>query len=335
MNTNTITMQRHDLLATVAQICHLPIEELADPMTLYQRMPEVEAAIRTQVVGQDEAISACMQVMRSCLQHTTTTRPVLQALFVGPSGVGKTELARQLARAYAGTFEALVRLDGAEYAEEHAIARLIGPPPGYVGYEQGGQLTEAVRRRPRAVVLFDEIEKASAPVINAFLNIMDAGRLTDGRGQTVDFRRTLVLFTGNIGNYPVGKNIPDYESYTAEIRRATAARLTPEFIGRLDELIVFRHLTREMLEQVVRVRLAVEARTLRGVTAIEASDATVRALADEAYVPDAGAREVKRVIKRRVDEGAARLQLQRGMDGAPITLGVDYEDDAYVFFARE
>lgn len=301
------TLTRETLLQTVADLARIPVEEMGDPQSLLQRLPAIETRLRTRIIGQAEAIDACMGQLRSRLLYQRTDRPVMQLLFVGPSGVGKTELALQLTSAYAGTTEALVRLDGSEYAEELAVAKLVGTAPGYVGYHDGGMLTEAVRRRPRSVVLFDEVEKASMPVINAFLQVMSAGHLTDGHGERVDFRRTLLIFTGNIGNRYVGNAAPEGDAYARQIEDAVRVTLPPEFLSRLDGMVVFRHLNREHLAEVVHVKLADMAQSLRGVAGFDIAPDATQALAQEAYQPDLGAREVARVLQRRIEPGILQL----------------------------
>lgn len=330
------TLTRETLLKTVADLARIPVEELSDPQMLMQRLPGVETQLRNRIIGQSSAVEACMRQLQSRLLYLRTDRPVMQLLFVGPSGVGKTELALQLAKAYAGTTGALVRIDGSEYSEDIALAKLLGTAPGYVGYNDGGMLTEAVRRRPRSVVLFDEVEKASMPVINAFLQVMDAGHLTDGHGDKVDFRRTLLVFTGNIGNQYVGNIGPDDDAYTQQIEDAVRGKLPPEFLSRLDAIVVFRHLTREQLVEIVHLQLQDKAQSMcKGVAGIEVSTEAAQALADEAYKPDLGAREVSRVLKLRIDPGIQQL-ITRGnlRPEAPEVVQISLLEDEYIFDIR-
>ncbi len=321
------------LYEQVAALTGVLVAELSDPASLLARLPRVEEALGAHLVGQPAAVAAVLTALRAGLLRSAADRPLLNLLCAGPSGVGKTELAHQLARVCLGSPDALVRLDMSEYHEPHSLARLIGAPPGYVGHGVGGQLTEAVRRRPRSVVLFDEVEKAAPQVFNALLQVMSAGRLTDSMGQTVDFRRTLVVLTSNLGNRSTD-GLPDRAAFEREVMAAARAALPPELLGRLDALVVFHHLTAEALEEIVRLRLADMAGSMAGVASFEATPEAVRQLAAEAHHPDSGARQVDRVLRQRVDPAIAQM-LERGdLDPArPQAVRMALQDGYFVFAA--
>jgi len=282
-----------------------------------ERLLHMEERLAKRVVGQDEAlraVSAAVRRARSGLQDPN--RPIGSFLFLGPTGVGKTETARALAEFLFDDEQAMVRLDMSEYMEKHAVARLIGAPPGYVGYEEGGQLTEAVRRRPYAVVLFDEIEKAHRDVFNVLLQILDDGRLTDGHGRTVDFRNAVVIMTSNVGSEQIqrlagrpGANLQEIRDAALEILRG---EFRPEFLNRVDEIVVFRPLAREDLAAIVEIQLARLRKLLaeRNVT-LELTEAARETVADAGYDPMYGARPLKRAIQRLVQDPLA-VRLLRG-----------------------
>jgi ATP-dependent Clp protease ATP-binding subunit ClpB len=277
----------------------------------------MEERLARRVVGQGEAlraVSAAVRRARSGLQDPN--RPIGSFLFLGPTGVGKTETARALAEFLFDDEQAMVRLDMSEYMEKHAVARLIGAPPGYVGYEEGGQLTEAVRRRPYAVVLFDEIEKAHRDVFNVLLQILDDGRLTDGHGRTVDFRNAVVIMTSNVGSEQIqrlagrpGANLQEIRDAALEMLRG---EFRPEFLNRVDEIVVFRPLAREDLAAIVEIQLARLRKLLaeRDVT-LELTEAARETVADAGYDPMYGARPLKRAIQRLVQDPLA-VRLLRG-----------------------
>jgi ATP-dependent Clp protease ATP-binding subunit ClpB len=275
----------------------------------------MEERLHRRVIGQDEAVQAVASALRrSRAGLQDPDRPIGSFLFLGPTGVGKTELARALAEFMFDTQDAMVRIDMSEYMEKHAVSRLVGAPPGYVGYEEGGQLTEAVRRRPYSVVLLDEIEKAHPDVFNTLLQVMDDGRLTDGQGRTVSFKNTVLIMTSNI---PGG-------------RQGIEAHFKPEFINRLDDIVEFHPLTREQIAEIVDLQVAKLIRRVRERDIeIELSDAARTLLGNLGYDPTYGARPLKRVIQRRLVDPLA-LAILEGRFAAGDTVRVDAADGELV-----
>lgn len=296
-----------------------------------QKLLHMEERLHRRVVGQDEAIrvvSNAVRRARAGLQDPN--RPIGSFIFLGPTGVGKTELARALAEFLFDDEKAMIRIDMSEYQEKHTVSRLVGAPPGYVGYEEGGQLTEAVRRKPYSVVLFDEIEKAHPEVFNVLLQLLDDGRLTDGQGRTVDFRNTVVIMTSNLGselwlNHAHGK--PGRET----LNHILQAHFRPEFLNRIDEIVVFDPLTREDLVQIVEIHLDRLANLLaqRGLK-LEVTPAAKEYLAQAGYDPDFGARPLKRTIQREVQDVLA-LKVLSGEFKEGDTILVDSSPDGLVF----
>jgi ATP-dependent Clp protease ATP-binding subunit ClpB len=302
-----------DVAAVVARWTGIPVDRLLEGET--EKLIHMEERLHQRVVGQDEAVEAVANALRRArtgLQDPN--RPIGSFVFLGPTGVGKTELARALGEFMFDDERALVRLDMSEYQERHTVARLIGAPPGYVGFEEGGQLTEAVRRRPYSVILLDEIEKAHNEVFDVLLQILDDGRLTDGHGRTVDFRNTVLIMTSNIRS--------------AEQMRE---HFRPEFLNRIDEIVVFQALTREQLEEIVELQLARLRERLadRGI-AIELTDEAKEHLAEAGWDPTYGARPLKRAIQRLVENPLA-LRLLEGEFGDGDTVRVDVQDSDLVF----
>jgi len=284
------------------------------------RLLHMEEALRKRVVGQDEAVAAVSKaVRRSRSGLGDPNRPMGCFLFIGPTGVGKTELAKALAEFLFHSEKALVRIDMSEYMEKHTVARLIGAPPGYVGYEEGGQLTEAVRSRPYTVILFDEVEKAHADVVNVLLQLMDDGRLTDGQGRTVDFRNTLVILTSNLGSDLIA-GAPDDDARRKLLEPALRAQFRPEFLNRLDEVVIFHALTEPEIEQIVDLQLAqVTARLEDRRIRLTATPAARTLLAENGFDPTFGARPLKRTIQRMVvDPLTAKLLGGEVRDGSEV-----------------
>ncbi len=260
-----------------------------------EKLVHMEERLHRRVVGQDEAVRAVSDALRrSRAGLSDPDRPIGTFLFLGPTGVGKTELARALAEFMFDSQDAMVRIDMSEYMEKHAVSRLVGAPPGYVGYEEGGQLTEAVRRRPYSVVLLDEIEKAHAEVFDVLLQLLDDGRLTDGHGRTVDFRNTVVIMTSNIRS-------------TDDL----AERFRPEFLNRIDEIVLFQPLTREQLSEIVELQLhrLNERLAERGLT-LELTEGARELIAEAGWDPAYGARPLKRAIQRLLENPLALALLE-------------------------
>jgi ATP-dependent Clp protease ATP-binding subunit ClpB len=275
-------------------------------------------------------------VRRSRAGLQDPNRPIGSFIFLGPTGVGKTETARALAEFLFDDEHAMVRIDMSEYMEKHAVSRLIGAPPGYVGYDEGGQLTEAVRRRPYSVVLFDEIEKAHQDVFNVLLQILDDGRLTDSQGRTVDFRNTVIIMTSNIGSYLILESFgkTDWELVEQQVMGELRRHFRPEFLNRVDDVIVFRPLREEQIEHIVDLQLE-RLRRLLGdrKMALEVTPAAKRALASEGYDPAFGARPLKRAIQRLIQDPLAMQVLEgRFADGDHIV--VDAGPDGQLRFER-
>ncbi|MCL7965295.1 MAG: ATP-dependent chaperone ClpB [marine benthic group bacterium] len=323
-----------DIAEVVANWTGIPVSRMLDDER--ERLTRLEEHLHERVVSQDEAVEAVSNaVRRSRAGLQDPNRPVGSFIFLGPTGVGKTETARALAEFLFDDEDALVRLDMSEYGERHAVARLIGAPPGYVGYEEGGQLTEAVRRRPYSVVLFDEIEKAHPDVFNVLLQILDDGRLTDGQGRTVDFRNTVIILTSNIGSsYILEHSGDDWELVEVKVREALQQGFKPEFLNRIDEIVVFKPLERDHLEQIVKLQLDRLAGYLseREISLEVTPEARAR-IAEVGYDPAFGARPMKRAIQHLVSDPLAMAFLDgRYSDGD--TIRVDVGADGELSFER-
>ncbi|MBX3489287.1 ATP-dependent chaperone ClpB [Parvibaculum sp.] len=292
-----------------------------------EKLLHMEDALRARVIGQEEAVSAVSRAVRRAragLQDPN--RPIGSFLFLGPTGVGKTELTKALAGFLFDDDQAICRLDMSEYMEKHSVARLIGAPPGYVGYEEGGALTEAIRRRPYQVVLFDEIEKAHPDVFNVLLQVLDDGRLTDGQGRTVDFKNVMIVMTSNLGAEYLAEG-GDVEEVREQVMDVVRSRFRPEFLNRLDEILLFHRLTREQMDAIVDIQLERLQALLAGrQIAVELDPAARTWLADAGYDPVYGARPLKRVIQRNVQDPLAELILQgRVADGETVKVSAGAE----------
>ena len=324
-------VDEEDVAQVVAKWTGVPVSRLLEGEV--QKLIQMEERLHARIVGQDQAVGVVAEAVRRAragLQDPK--RPIGSFLFLGPTGVGKTELARSLAEFLFDDEHAMIRLDMSEYQEKHTVARMIGAPPGYVGYEEGGALTEAVRRRPYAVVLLDEVEKAHPEVLNVLLQLLDDGRLTDGQGRTVVFNNTLVIMTSNLGSDAIlefGER--DNAEMESLVQRALKAHFRPEFLNRLDEIVVFHALSRGHIRHIVDIQVQHLAALLKdrgiGLTLTAAARDT---LGDEGYDPHFGARPLKRVIQRRVQNPLA-LQLLQGVFQPGDTVEVGVSDGGYTF----
>jgi ATP-dependent Clp protease ATP-binding subunit ClpB len=302
-------VDEEDIAATVAKWTGIPLTRLLEGET--SKLLKMEERLHARVISQDEAVTAVSNAVRRARSGLSDpNRPLGSFLFLGPTGVGKTELARALAEFLFDDERAMIRLDMSEYMEKHTVARLIGAPPGYVGYDEGGQLTEAVRRRPYSVVLFDEIEKAHGDVFNVLLQLLDDGRLTDGHGRTVDFRNTIVIMTSNLGSH-LFREHPRTEDVRPLLMQELHNTLRPEFLNRIDEVVIFSTLGREELNRIVDIQLGyLRKRLAERRIELEVTDAAKAVLAAEGYDPTFGARPLKRTIQRLVQDPLARRILE-------------------------
>jgi ATP-dependent Clp protease ATP-binding subunit ClpB len=322
-------VDEEDIAATVAKWTGIPVTRLLEGEV--EKLVKMEERLGRRVVGQEEAIRAVSNaVRRGRAGLSDPNRPIGSFLFLGPTGVGKTELARALAEFLFDDERAMIRLDMSEYMEKHTVARLIGAPPGYVGFEEGGQLTEAVRRRPYSVVLFDEIEKAHADVFNVLLQLLDDGRLTDGHGRTVDFRNTVVIMTSNLGSH-IFREYESPEKVRPLLMQELRNTLRPEFLNRIDEVVIFTPLGREQLARIVDIQLEHLRRRLepRRIT-LEVTEAARALLGREGYDPTFGARPLRRTIQRLVQDPLALKLLEREFAEGD-TVVVDAEGDRITF----
>jgi ATP-dependent Clp protease ATP-binding subunit ClpB len=330
-------VDEEDIADVVSRWTGIPVSKLLEGEM--KKLLALEDELHRRVVGQDEAVLAVAEaVLRARSGLKDPKRPIGGFLFLGPTGVGKTELARALAEFLFDDERAMVRIDMSEYQEKHTVSRLIGAPPGYVGYDEGGQLTEAVRRRPYSVVLFDEIEKAHHDVFNTLLQVLDDGRLTDGQGRTVDFKNVIVIMTSNIGSHKVLEYRGAFEGQ--EYRRMKDAVLTelrqafrPEFLNRLDEIIVFHALSEEQLKQIVEIQLAgLRGRLEERHITLELSDAARTRLVRSGYDPHYGARPLKRAIQREIETPLAkRLLAGEVRPGQTVWIDADAEGSSLAF----
>jgi len=327
-----------DIAQVISRWTGVPVSRMLEGER--EKLMKMEERLGQRVIGQTAAVQAVANaVRRNRAGLGDPNRPIGSFLFLGPTGVGKTELCKALAEFLFDDENAMVRIDMSEFMEQHSVARLIGAPPGYVGYEEGGRLTEAVRRRPYAVILFDEIEKAHRDVFNVLLQVLDDGRLTDGQGRTVNFKNTVIVMTSNIGSAEIqklaSKQAPEWE-VEAAIRELLKLNFRPEFLNRIDETILFHTLTREQLDKIVDVQLEylrkrLAARHLK----LELSDAARHLLSEEGYDPAYGARPLKRVIQQRIENplASAILSGQFG-EGDTVVVDVDPKKHDFNFEAR-
>lgn len=310
-----------DIAGVVARWTGVPVDRLLESET--KKLSQLESRLHERIVGQDKAVSAVSDaIRRSRAGIGDQNRPIGSFLFLGPTGVGKTELARSLAEVLFNDEHAMLRIDMSEYMEQHAVSRLIGSPPGYIGYEQGGQLTEAVRRRPYSIVLFDEVEKAHPDVFNILLQVLDDGRLTDGQGRTVNFKNTIIIMTSNVGSGEV--DLTDDNALHTMLRR----HFKPEFINRIDDIVVFEQIDQEAMAHIVETQLKRIVREIvanKGIKLVFAESAK-GLLANEGFDAHYGARPLKRLIQNKILNPLAKMIVEGGVrDDSTVT--VDAKDD--------
>jgi ATP-dependent Clp protease ATP-binding subunit ClpC len=330
-----------DIAEVVSRATGIPVAQLTQEER--ERLLGLEQHLHQRVIGQDDAVTAVAEaVRRSRAGLGDPNRPIGSFLFLGPTGVGKTELARALATALFGSEDRMIRIDMSEFQERHTVSRLVGAPPGYVGYEEAGQLTEAVRRTPYAVLLLDEIEKAHQDVFNILLQLLDDGRLTDGQGRTVDFKNTVVIMTSNLGSDLIGRRRLGFDNSGAadeQTQDRVMARLReafrPEFVNRIDEIIIFRSLDETQLSEITSLLLEETRRRLHAQdVTVDFTTEAIGWLANRGFQPEFGARPLRRTIQREVDNRLSAMLLD-GRLGPGQHVTVAREDDALTFSVRE
>jgi ATP-dependent Clp protease ATP-binding subunit ClpB len=325
-------VEEEDIAEVVAKWTGIPVSKMLEGES--QKLVHMEDRLRDRVLGQDAALAAVSNAIRRARAGLQDSRrPMGSFIFLGPTGVGKTELARALAEFLFDDERAMVRIDMSEYMEKHSVARLIGAPPGYVGYEEGGYLTESIRRRPYAVILFDEIEKAHPDVFNVLLQILDDGRLTDGKGRTVDFKNTVIIMTSNIGSHAISETSGDLESATPKLLEALRNTFRPEFLNRIDDVIVFHRLSRDLIQGIVLLQLKQLSKLLnqKDLT-LEVAPEAAEELAREGFDPVYGARPLKRLIQKKIQDRLALMLLNGEIKaGDTIHLGADKKTGELVF----
>jgi len=327
-------VDEEDIAEIVSKWTGIPVSKLMEGEV--EKLIKMEKALARRVVGQDQALKAVANTIRRARAGIQdSTRPLGSFLFLGPTGVGKTELARALAEFLFDDEKAMVRLDMSEYMEKHSVARLIGAPPGYVGYEEGGQLTEAVRRRPYSIVLLDEIEKAHPDVFNILLQILDDGRLTDGKGRTVDFRNTIIIMTSNLGSHAIKDLSHDYDRMQEEVKAILERHFRPEFLNRVDEIITFKPLTIEVILQIVDIQLEyLRQRLKERRIELQFSEPAKKLLAERGYDPVYGARPLKRTIQQEIQNPLA-LKLLEGQFLEGDTIYIDVNEKGEITFNKK
>ncbi|HET6615882.1 MAG TPA: AAA family ATPase, partial [Dehalococcoidia bacterium] len=336
-----MVVTKQDIAELIASITGIPVSRMLEGEA--EKLLHIEEALHERVIGQDRAVEAVSEALRRARAGLKDPkRPIGSFIFLGPTGVGKTELARALAGYLFDDEEAMIRLDMSEYQERHTVSRIIGSPPGYVGYDEGGALTEAVRRRPYRVILFDEIEKAHPDLFNLLLQILEDGRLTDGQGRTVDFRNTIIIMTSNLGTSSETKGRFGFVTSRAQddgqrtvrqeqIEKALREAFRPEFLNRIDEIIVFEPLTQAELSQIVEIMIyEVRQRLSDRNVDFEVTPAAKEELVREGYDPTFGARPLRRTVQRRIENPLAR-RILAGEFGDGDLVRVDFADGDFTF----
>ena len=323
-----------DVAEVVANWTGIPVSRMMESDV--QKLIHMEDRLKKRVIGQDEgiaAVSSALRRARSGLQDPN--RPIGSFIFLGPTGVGKTELARALAEFMFDNEQAMIRIDMSEYMEKHSVARLIGAPPGYVGYDEGGYLTEAIRRRPYTVVLFDEIEKAHADVFNILLQILDDGRLTDGHGRTVDFKNTIVIMTSNIGSQWTQDMTMNDEERRARTMEALRSTFRPEFLNRIDDIITFRSLTIDDIDRIIDIQIDLIQKRLKDrKLTIELTENAKNYIAKTGYSPVYGARPLKRALQKLLLDTLA-MGILEGKFAEGEHIIVDAKESGEMIFKRK
>ncbi|MBU1399034.1 MAG: AAA family ATPase [Proteobacteria bacterium] len=320
-----------DIAEVVSKWTGIPVRKMMEGER--EKLVRMEERLGNRVIGQDEAITAVSNAVRrarSGLQDPN--RPIGSFIFMGPTGVGKTELAKALAEFIFDSEQAIVRIDMSEYMEKHSVSRLIGAPPGYVGYDEGGYLTEAVRRRPYSVVLFDEIEKAHPEVFNVLLQILDDGRMTDGHGRTVDFKNTIIIMTSNVGSQWIQElGASKRKEMETRVMEALKASFKPEFLNRIDETIIFHNLTTGQIGEIVGIQIKkLEARLLERNIRLVLSDEAKKMIVEKGYDPVYGARPLKRAIQKYL-ENPLSMEILKGEVAEGSTIKAEAKGDKIVF----
>jgi ATP-dependent Clp protease ATP-binding subunit ClpB len=325
----TEEITEEDIAEVVCSWTGIPVNKLLSGER--DKLLKMEDILKLRVVGQDEAVSAVSRVIRrSKAGLHAPDRPIGSFMFLGPTGVGKTELAKTLSEFIFNSEKAMVRLDMSEYMEKHSVAKLIGAPPGYVGYEEGGQLTEAVKRRPYSLVLLDEIEKAHPDVFNILLQILDDGRLTDAKGKTINFSNTLIIMTSNLGSEVIQEK-NDYNEIKREVEQMLFRYFKPEFLNRIDEIITFKRLTKEIIRDITLIEVSRLEKLLKSTKiSLEVSNSALDRLAEMGFDPVLGARPLKRVIQREIQDHLSNMILE-GKLLPESTVTIDYKDNRFVF----
>ena len=324
-------MGAEEIAEVVSRATGIPVAKMMEGER--QKLLHMKDALEERVVGQNEAVKRVAEtILRSRAGLSDPNRPYGSFLFLGPTGVGKTELTKALAQFLFDTEDALVRIDMSEFMEKHSVARLIGAPPGYVGYEEGGYLTEAVRRHPYSVILLDEVEKAHPDVFNVLLQVLDDGRMTDGQGRTVDFKNTVIVMTSNLGSSEIQEMIGESrESVKNAVMTEVREHFRPEFINRIDEIVIFNSLGSETIRRIAAIQLkSLQARVAAQDVTLEVTDEAMAELAEVGFDPHYGARPLKRAIQDHIENRLAMVMLE-GSAGPGDTIRVGAKDGRFTF----